>query len=101
MAETRILFSAVGDSFGRELWVTNGASATRVTDINAGAGHSLPTLLGQVGKSVYFSAINGSTTDLYRLDTTSMVVTKVGPTNSRPLLVDSVGDKIYLSIDDG
>ncbi|MEO7222055.1 MAG: hypothetical protein ABIY37_06235, partial [Devosia sp.] len=101
MAETRFLFSAVGDSFGRELWITDGASTTRVTDINSGAGHSLPSLLGQVGNSVYFSAINGSTTDLYRLDTSSMLVTKVGPTNSRPAFVASVGDKTYLSIDDG
>ena len=101
MAETRILFSAVGDSFGRELWMTDGAGATRVTDVNAGAGHSLPALLGQVGNAVYFSAINGSTTDLYRLDTTSSLVTKVGPVNSRPYLVANTGDKTYLSIDDG
>jgi ELWxxDGT repeat protein len=101
MAETRILFTAVGDGFGKELWITDGGSATRITDVNSGAGHSLPSVLGQIGNFVYFSAINGSTTDLYRFDTTSLLVTKVGPTNSRPAFVASVDDKTYISMDDG
>jgi len=101
MAETRILFSAVGDTFGKELWITGGGNTTRVTDINSGSGHSSPSVLGQLGNFVYFSADDGNGRDLYRLDTTSLQVSQIGPANSSPSFVASVAGKTYVSMDDG
>jgi ELWxxDGT repeat protein len=101
MAETRLLFSAYGDAFGKELWYSNGGVATRITDVNAGAGHAFPSPLGQIGKAVYFSADDGSGRDLYRLDTSTMQVTQIGPANSGPTYVGSVVGKTYISMDDG
>jgi ELWxxDGT repeat protein len=101
MTETRILFSAVGDGKGNELWITNGGSPTRLTDLLVGTGHSDPGVIGQVGKTVYFSATNGDGRDLYKLDTATMLVTAVGPANSNPDYVAGAAGTIYLSMDDG
>jgi ELWxxDGT repeat protein len=101
MAEIRILFSAVGDSFGNELWITDGGTTTRITDVNSGAGHSLPSVLGQHGNFVYFSADDGNGRDLYRFDVTSLAVSQLGPANSAPSFVAAVADKTYISMDDG
>ena len=102
MTETRLLFAAVGDDGrGKELWMTDGVSETRLTDILAGSGGSFPLALGQVGKFVYFSADNGDGRDLYRLDTTNLNVISVGPANSGPSFVAYPTGTLYLSMDDG
>lgn len=101
MTETRILFSAVGDSFGNELWITSGGDARRLTDLAPGAAHASPAVLGQIGKSVYFSADNGDGRDLYVLDTGTLKVAMVGPANSNPGYVAYSSGGIYLSMDDG
>lgn len=101
MTETRILFSAVADGSGNELWITNGSDATRLTDINSGIAGSFPTALGQVGKFVYFTADSGDGFDLYRLDTTSLNVIAVGPANAAPHFVANAPGGLFLLMDDG
>ena len=45
--------------FGVELWRYDGATATRVTDIDPGAGDSLPTDLTIFNNVLYFAATDG------------------------------------------
>jgi ELWxxDGT repeat protein len=100
MAETRILFSAAGDGFGKELWMTSGGDAMRLTDVNAGSAGSFPSVFAQYGKWVYFSADSGDGRDLYRLDTITLQVSGVGPANSDPSYVAGTPGKLYLSMYD-
>ena len=101
MSETRLIYSAVGDSKGKELWITNGVTPVRLTDLYPNSGNSIPVVLGQVGKWVYFDADNGNGRDLYRLDTSTMLVSTIGPANSSPLYVTSTSGALFLSMDDG
>jgi len=76
-----IYFAATGAGVGKELYRTNGSTATLVEDIYVGSGSGSPLSLAVMGSYVYFSATNGPTPptqygeELWRSDgtTTAMV----------------------------
>jgi ELWxxDGT repeat protein len=57
---SRTVFSASGDGFGRELWITDGASDTRmIADLRPGSFDSNPIPLADAGGYMYFYADGG------------------------------------------
>ena len=63
-----ICFAAMDGTSGSELWRCDGSSAVRVSDINAGAGHSGVQSLTVVGSLLYFVATDGLEYELRRYD---------------------------------
>lgn len=101
-----VYFAARDNSFGRELWRTDGTAAntTRVEDINPGSGSSNPTELTVVDSELFFVANDGSTdTELWKTDgTTTQPVEdiRVGVTTSNPRDLVDFGGTLYFSADD-
>jgi ELWxxDGT repeat protein len=62
-AEGTLYFAADDASHGTELWFSDGTGAGTkfTTDLNPGTADSAPQNLASVGKTLYFSATNGST----------------------------------------
>src|SRR4051812_43108822 len=75
-----IFFDRHDATFGTELWVTDGSpgGTHRVTDLNPGAGSSNPTWLTAARGRVFFLASDGTSTDLYVADGTSVVPLTTG-----------------------
>src|SRR5437879_642437 len=69
-----LLFTAVGDNTGRELWKTDGTESgtTIVKDILPGAGNSFAAFLVNVGGTVFFAANDGANGgELWKTDGTT------------------------------
>jgi ELWxxDGT repeat protein len=61
--DQRLVFPAIGDDAGNELWISDGSRAGtfRLTDLNPGPAASSPRDFAQVGPKLFFQATNGQT----------------------------------------
>jgi ELWxxDGT repeat protein len=95
------LFFTANDSNGNELWLSNGTTANRFSDINVGAGSSNPANLTAVGTNLFFTADNGTTgRELWVYDGTTVRLVKdiyTGATGSNPTNLIAFNNKLYFS----
>lgn len=83
---SKLYFSADDGTNGRELWFTNGTSASMAFDLNL-SGSSTPTYLMEYNGELYFSAASSTLFELYKTDgssTTQLTFTALpgnGPQN--------------------
>src|SRR5262249_49017281 len=107
-----LFFAGVGDSQGRELWKTDGATTTRVADINPGSSDSNPSDLTNVNGTLYFSADDGvHGRELWKSDgTTATLVANIHPFVTNPTFPNSfpypnsmvnVNGTLFFAADDG
>lgn len=74
------LYFTATDSFGTELWQSNGTSVNRVSDINPNAGSSNPGDLTVVGNQLFFSAIDATNArKLWVYNGTNLSLVNVNP----------------------
>lgn len=74
-AASRLYFVADDGSTGKELWTTDGTSATKVVDLFAGSGGGAPDQLAAAGNTLYFVGSPGTTSRaLYRVNDTSVTM---------------------------
>jgi ELWxxDGT repeat protein len=84
----KLLFVAITDAHGRELWITNGTTAgtTLVKDIYPGTSDSNPSYLHNSGSTVFFTADDGTNGyELWKTDGTeagTILVKNIHPTGS-------------------
>jgi ELWxxDGT repeat protein len=99
------LYYGAQDAFGGELWRFNGATQSRVTDINHSAADANPEELYPAQDALYFRARTGiHGAELYRYDgATTRRLTDINPgsTDSNPGDLCAFGGHIYFSADDG
>ncbi|HYG75847.1 MAG TPA: ELWxxDGT repeat protein [Planctomycetota bacterium] len=98
-----LFFTATDSTNGTELWKISGGVASRVKDINVGAGSSSPSSLIAVGDTLYFIAFNGSSpSQIWKSDGTSggTVAVTTFSTNS-PARLNELNGKILFSYDGG
>lgn len=101
----KLYFSAITESSGTELWVTDGTSAgtTLFKDINPGAAGSSPTQLTPFrGKFIFSAADNTSGNELWISDgtTTGTSLLKdvnTGLANSNPTWFEELGNKMLFT----
>jgi len=100
-----LYFTANDGKNGRELWKSNGAdgNATLVANINSGSASSLDRdeSFFQNGNNVYFSAISGKDTSLYKLDlsgTPTLVKTIHGDISLSFLDCANLGSKTVFTV---
>ena len=97
-----LFFSADDGVNGRELWKTDGTTATRV---NIGTGGSYPTDLTAMGSTLFFSGDDGTNgRELWKSDTSGVVtmmanINKSGDSHSSSLTV--VGSTLFFTADNG
>lgn len=96
---SEVLFTAIVEGLGRELWKSDGTAAgtVLVMDSSEGPSSGSPMDLIQVGSLVYFSAYNGTNHGLYSTDGTTAGTTAVFTVPSRPTQLTAVGSTIYFS----
>jgi len=106
--DNSIYFSAEkDDGAGRELYRSNGLSATRVTDINPGSGYSSPTELTVWDGRLYFQATDGSTgRELFVYDAAqdqAQLVKNIdgGSGNSNPSNLTVYDNRLFFQATDG
>ena len=103
----RLLFAATTPGAGRELWSSDGATATLVRDIRPGAAGSDPRDLVTAGGQVFFVADDGETgAELWRTDGTEAGTRRVadiwpGAKGSLPVELTAIGDELWFSASDG
>jgi ELWxxDGT repeat protein len=101
-------FRATSPAYGHELWRTDGSTAgtVRLTDINPGALDSVAGPLAlrtvELGGDVFFSATDGSGTELWRLNPSTLGLVQVGqiapgPEDPQASIVGVAGTKLFLS----
>jgi len=102
-AGTKLFYSASDASFGNELWVYDGATATRLSDINSGVADASPAQFAVRSNILYFAATSGSTgRELYKSDGTGAgtgIVSDIssGGTSSNPINLYTFGSYVYFS----
>ncbi len=98
-------FAATDALNGRELWRSNGVTASLVADINPGAGSSDPMWLTVVGSQLFFGADDGTTgRELWKTDgvTTTLVANiAVGAARSDPQYLTEFNGELFFSADNG
>jgi ELWxxDGT repeat protein len=104
-----LYFTASDNANGRELWRTNGttASTVRVADIRPGSSSSDPRFLTPVGSTLYFVAFDDVFgNELWKTDGTTAGTVRVrdiaqGSFSSAPEELIAVGNMLYFTADDG
>ena len=101
---TGLFFGADDGTTGRELWRFDGTDATRITDINPGAGDAGIGAIGQFEDAVYFAAddgVNGS--ELWRYDgATTTMIADINPAGGAgPRDFHEFGGQLYFVADNG
>ncbi|MBE8988860.1 ELWxxDGT repeat protein [Nostoc sp. LEGE 12450] len=95
------LFFTANDGNGNELWVSNGTTANRLSDINVGAGSSNPANLTAVGTNLFFTADNGiSGRELWIYDGTTVRLVQdiyASATGSNPTNLIALNGRVYFS----
>ncbi|MFO0820937.1 MAG: Ig-like domain-containing protein [Pirellulales bacterium] len=105
LSNGKALFSAVDNTNGREVWVTDGASAGTLLlkDIYPGSQDSSPQFLALANGKAIFSAISGSSVgrELWVTDGavagTALLKDINSSGDSNPTLLTAVDDKVYFS----
>ncbi len=97
-----ILFFDAADAAGRELWTTDGSSATRLADINP-SGDSQPRSFAAGPDGLYFSANDGASGhELWKSDGTAAGTVRVadintGPNGSFPYGMTRAGSELFFA----
>jgi ELWxxDGT repeat protein len=102
---SNIFFEWIDDSFGSELWRTNGTTAgtMRITDINPGAGDASPVMGAMMNGYLYFSANDGTHGwQIWRYPVvggTAQRVTNIdgGTLGANPMWLTPMGNALYFS----
>lgn len=97
-----LYFVAGDNNFGKELWKSDGNTATRVTDINATGnnptGNSDPQYLTKVGSTLFFSADNGTNgRELWKADANGASLVsdlQTGPSSGTPTFFANVNGRV-------
>ncbi|MGB1216708.1 MAG: ELWxxDGT repeat protein, partial [Saprospiraceae bacterium] len=103
-ANGKLFFQANDGTNGKELWQTDGTTASIVMDINSGFGSSDPIGFIELGGKLYFSADDGTNgSELWQTDgTTTSMVMDINPSGfSNISNFAELGGKLYFSADDG
>lgn len=97
-----VVDAGTGGTLDRELWKTDGTTATRVKDINP-SGNAAPTSLTNLNGVLYFIATDGVGTKLWRSDGTEAGTTAISTNfgGATPGNLTAVGGKLYFSADSG
>lgn len=112
VAGDKLYFSAFTTAYGRELYSYDSMNVTRLSDLNANAGSSIPVSaqgqnrIGSLNNVLYYSADNGTTgTQLYKFNSatgSSSLVYKVNAIgSSNPTSFINYGNKLYFVANDG
>jgi ELWxxDGT repeat protein len=94
-----LVFPATGAD-GRELWSTNGTTASKVMDINSGGGDSNPSNFFFGGNTLFFNADNGvNGNELWRTDGTATGTVLVKDMNTTAAPNNASNPQVMLSTD--
>ena len=94
-----LYFQANDGNTGSQLWRFNGATATRVSLVNQFAGGCNPEQLASIGGTVFFSAFDGTETELWYTDggDPKSVQVALGLASSSPREFTGLNGKVYFT----
>lgn len=104
----KLYFSAMSNTDGAELYVSDGTEAgtIKLKDINPGSTGSVPRYFTVSGSNLYFSAFSATGEELWKTNGTSLGTVQVkdirsGAAHSSPMQLINVEGKLYFTANDG
>jgi ELWxxDGT repeat protein len=103
----RLFYRAAATAQGSELWVLNVNEADSLPDVPVsfdlldGTGSSIPLNLVMVGNTLYFTAFNGTTRVLYRVDSGGTPAPVLGAFSNVDGLINAGGTLAFVALPNG